>query len=540
MAAKASASISFEKCEQFVKEMKLTLKSLMQSLEEVIITGKDEENIPIYLTKCRIKNPESVFLKIKRKKKSLKEIQDYAGLRRLWLFEKDIFEVHKFILRKLKKQGDILEEFKMFNWQENDEDLFKAEAKRTFLHFDFDNSKKKSGYKSIHYIVKIIKSGKSYYVEIQLRTLLQDVWGELEHSLSYKKGTIHPHIKTGFHLLARDLETNDNLLTDLRNTSDKQNSAEAFFNENYTPRNYFDYEEAISPKVFLGHDKLKGLFEKYNNFMKDVDLGDNRDWVPKARACYKKIVDSLSYGANEETRYWADMENAFLCFFENRIDKSFDIYQKLKTEKNFKDRYVLFFRMGEIYFSKNDVVKALNCFDESERLLSKDDKASKGNRYWIKLRLALIYWSLGPDYIDITLEEINEAERIFLQNKTLFGKMYEKYENALINNVCWYYLVKYIISKEDGESTSDLHYSKAKEKFTELLKVLEKKSPSRNMLDTAAWFCYQTYKRNKKGMYLENAKKYCRQMRDKNLHTSFNHSSIEIQMNHIQEIMSAV
>ncbi|AGA91052.1 hypothetical protein Thimo_2310 [Thioflavicoccus mobilis 8321] len=60
-----------------------------------------------------------------------------------------------------------------------------------------DSQYKESGYASIHYIVKVripgMEPSKRPCVEIQVRTLAEDIWGEVEHLLGYK-----PNKKTSF------------------------------------------------------------------------------------------------------------------------------------------------------------------------------------------------------------------------------------------------------------------------------------------------------------------------------------------------------
>ncbi len=62
---------------------------------------------------------------------------------------------------------------------------------------DLQRSRKDSGYASIHYVVRFRCSGasgaESPWFEIQVRTLAEDLWGEIEHVLGYK-----PEKRTSF------------------------------------------------------------------------------------------------------------------------------------------------------------------------------------------------------------------------------------------------------------------------------------------------------------------------------------------------------
>ncbi len=78
----------------------------------------------------------------------------------------------------------------------------------------------KVGYLSIHYIIKLkenrsslseYKDYKDLVAEIQVRTLLQHAWAEIEHDKNYKfKGVLPNDIKRRFYLIAGVLEMMDN------------------------------------------------------------------------------------------------------------------------------------------------------------------------------------------------------------------------------------------------------------------------------------------------------------------------------------------
>ena len=197
----------------------------------------------MYLTKCRIKKPESVYLKTKLHDiRDLEKITDYAGYRVLCLFEQEIPEIHEclisiFVNNSFKPVG-----FKLLDWpDERQKDFLSKKITESFPDIEVETEAKESGYKSIHYIVTQKIGDTTYSVEVQLRTLLQDVWGELEHSLSYKKSGIHPHIKRSFILLSRDLATMDMLMRHLKDISDKEQVGRLYSAEDVGPNKYFGY-----------------------------------------------------------------------------------------------------------------------------------------------------------------------------------------------------------------------------------------------------------------------------------------------------------
>lgn len=126
---------------------------------------------PIEFIKSRIKRPESILEKLRRKNleissESITEyLSDIAGVRVICSFVDDIYEVAKMLSRQ--------------------DDITVLEIK------DYIKNPKANGYRSYHMIVTVpvFFSDRSYpvKVEIQLRTIAMDFWASLEHKMRYKK-----------------------------------------------------------------------------------------------------------------------------------------------------------------------------------------------------------------------------------------------------------------------------------------------------------------------------------------------------------------
>ncbi|MDQ2086236.1 GTP pyrophosphokinase family protein [Herbivorax sp. ANBcel31] len=125
---------------------------------------------PIEHVKSRLKTPESIMKKLRRKGceislPSIREnIQDIAGVRITCSFISDIYELSEM----LQAQKDIK--------------LVKCK--------DYIKSPKPNGYKSLHLILKvpvfISDRNEETYVEVQIRTIAMDFWASLEHKIYYK------------------------------------------------------------------------------------------------------------------------------------------------------------------------------------------------------------------------------------------------------------------------------------------------------------------------------------------------------------------
>lgn len=126
---------------------------------------------PIESIKTRLKSPESILEKCKRKNipisaKSIEEnIYDIAGVRVICAFPSDIYMMADALL----KQDDI----KLITMK------------------DYIKNPKETGYRSLHLIVEIpifLHDEKKYMkVEVQFRTISMDWWATLEHKIKYKK-----------------------------------------------------------------------------------------------------------------------------------------------------------------------------------------------------------------------------------------------------------------------------------------------------------------------------------------------------------------
>lgn len=135
---------------------------------------------PIEHIKSRIKSPESIVKKLKKRgyestiENMVKYVNDIAGIRIICSFTSDIYR----IAGMLANQSDI----------------------RVLSIKDYIKRPKESGYKSYHMLVSLpifLSDGVvDTKVEIQIRTVAMDFWASLEHKINYKfEGNAPEHIK---------------------------------------------------------------------------------------------------------------------------------------------------------------------------------------------------------------------------------------------------------------------------------------------------------------------------------------------------------
>lgn len=169
--------------------------------------GRDIDVYNIYAIKARTKSPESLIKKI-RDKKTEKNIQinkdnykdiieDLVGTRIICYHPSDL-EIIVALINGLNSSKII--EFV------NPRQPF--EKKCPFLmpaipNEYYNNSEvvKTAGYSSIHSIIRLVRNPE-HKIELQLRTLLEETWGEINHFHQYKKETNSPLVTQGFYIFS--------------------------------------------------------------------------------------------------------------------------------------------------------------------------------------------------------------------------------------------------------------------------------------------------------------------------------------------------
>ncbi|WP_084462705.1 RelA/SpoT domain-containing protein [Oceanibaculum pacificum] len=163
-----------------------TVESFFANHPKLQLENKEK----IHSTKKRLKNKKHLKEKIIRKRNSETEINlnnfyskitDLSGVRILLLFQED-FQFIDDVLREKINNGDwfLAEKGKAYTWDPESEQYFKK--------FDLDVSTKSTNYTSVHYLIKP-RSDSPICCEIQVRTLFEEIWGEVDHRINYPNQT---------------------------------------------------------------------------------------------------------------------------------------------------------------------------------------------------------------------------------------------------------------------------------------------------------------------------------------------------------------
>jgi len=173
-----STDIEFTQFKQLKTDLLRFMLSYKFALEEVstkinILTQEFQyfhNYNPIEHVKSRLKSPQSIIDKIKRKGFPLsiehikEQVRDIAGIRITCSYKSDIYKISTML--------------------QNQKDIQVIEVK------DYMKDPKPNGYQSLHLIIQIpifmSDRTEDVYVEIQIRTIAMDFWASLEHKIYYK------------------------------------------------------------------------------------------------------------------------------------------------------------------------------------------------------------------------------------------------------------------------------------------------------------------------------------------------------------------
>ena len=187
-----------------LKEAGLTREDMVAIRRDFVTKALSYEHTAQYITnlllktpgvhsvRYRVKSPLHLYRKIVRKKLENKdrvltlatyeeEITDLAGIRILHLFKSDWRRIHKFITNTwtLKekpiayhRQGDSPAFLKMFE--------------------DCDIKEHPFGYRSVHYIIETSPTKAKRYIELQVRTIFEEGWSEIDHKVRYPSFSDNP------------------------------------------------------------------------------------------------------------------------------------------------------------------------------------------------------------------------------------------------------------------------------------------------------------------------------------------------------------
>ncbi|MGV3631977.1 MAG: (p)ppGpp synthetase [Bacteroidota bacterium] len=167
----------------------------------------------IHSVKSRIKDPDHLMDKIKRieEKKNIvinegnliREINDLFGVRVMHLYFDQFIIIHNAIQKQIEDGEWVLfEEPKAYSWDPEMVSYFSSLGINTHT---------KDSYTSVHYVIKPNNKEDSVCCEIQVRTLFEEIWGEIDHTINYPYPTDSIACKEQLKVLSKLVSTGTRL-----------------------------------------------------------------------------------------------------------------------------------------------------------------------------------------------------------------------------------------------------------------------------------------------------------------------------------------
>lgn len=173
-------------------------RSLSKHVHSIRYRLKDLDHL---LAKIERKNAEDAARDVNDRKGPITHdnlftrITDLAGVRVLHLHVSQFQYIHQALMDKIEEgEFTLFEEPKAFTWDPESNDYFGRLGLKKEL--------KESYYTSVHYVIRP-NSRSQATCEVQVRTLLEEVWGEIDHTMNYPEPTSDEHCREQIRVLAR-------------------------------------------------------------------------------------------------------------------------------------------------------------------------------------------------------------------------------------------------------------------------------------------------------------------------------------------------
>jgi ppGpp synthetase/RelA/SpoT-type nucleotidyltranferase len=172
----------------------------------------------VHTIKKRMKDLDHLREKISRKKVAggsidksncFSLINDFSGVRVLHLRQEDFAKIKQVIDEKIGSNDWYLNEQPVaYTWDPEYEDFF--------VSLGCLCERKESFYTSVHFIVRPRKDS-PLSCEIQVRTLFEEIWGEIDHQLNYPVATPNQSCREQLRVLAKVVGAGSRLVTSIYN-----------------------------------------------------------------------------------------------------------------------------------------------------------------------------------------------------------------------------------------------------------------------------------------------------------------------------------
>jgi ppGpp synthetase/RelA/SpoT-type nucleotidyltranferase len=429
-------------------------------------------------------------------------INDIVGLRIVCFFPRNLKEIQKRALERLSDNYDIIK--KTINYstdQQIDLKYWKEEQK-------YDLEGRSSGYTSLHIVLmkkrdpKNIPFFNNFKCELQIRTLLEEAWGEIQHHSTYKKimEKDSTEIYNLFKSLGGFLGEANKLLSII--DSSIQNHWEVQAKKFSVPpqidfRFYPKKEYSLPDNFYRTMEEVYKLEQNGTKLHEDKDKNNIEEGISKWKEAKIKIENLLKdelikKELNEKCpEYLKDImcELGFINLKLQNFQRAYDIYKDIL--KNDKENFWANFRFAYVLIAWGFWNDAIDHCNKAVSYLKNYKELPEG--YQEKERtMAEVYFAMGKfffmRYEDRDLKnKIDLDEAItFTRQAVKLGKKFSFdafHQLRYINNIVYFLCLR----KHRKDIKEALKYK------SDLIKHLNYRDPSKlqiTLLDTYSWLLY--------------------------------------------------
>lgn len=152
------------------------------------------------------------------------EITDLLGIRVIHIFKEDWEEIHEFITN-------------MWDVMEIVANIREGDNTKEFEARGIEVCSRLSGYRSVHYLVESYPTNKKLIAEVQVRTIFEEGYGEIDHQLRYSHDNIPEVLGQNLMLLNRIAGSSDEMASLINVLSKSFKQVEIEFEEKMKEKN---------------------------------------------------------------------------------------------------------------------------------------------------------------------------------------------------------------------------------------------------------------------------------------------------------------
>lgn len=209
------AQDSMDETIAYYKQKKFELKQFLVGINTFFSDHPVLTNSPgavIHSVKSRFKDESHLKDKIIRKRAKgvnvnkdnlFKEINDLIGVRVLHLYSDQFRIIHEEVLKKINSRDwKLVENPKAYTWD--------PEYRSSYEKLNIETEVRETFYTSVHYVVTP-NNDNPVCCEIQVRTLFEEIWGEIDHTINYPHPTDDIACKEQLRVLSKFISTGTRL-----------------------------------------------------------------------------------------------------------------------------------------------------------------------------------------------------------------------------------------------------------------------------------------------------------------------------------------